>query len=93
MKYRRSTSLPDYGYTLAGAYFVTLVTYGRECLFGEVIKGEMVLNEWGCLEKNEWWHLGQRFERVGLDEYIIMPIHLFDGLLKRVQSIHGPKYA
>jgi len=78
MKYRRSTSLPDYGYTLAGAYFVTLVTYGRECLFGYVINGEMVLNERGCLAKNEWWRLGQRFERVSLDEYISMPNHIYE---------------
>ena len=76
MKYRRSTRLPDYDYTSAGAYFVTLVTYGRECLFGDVINGEIVLNEWGNLAKNEWWRLGQRFEQVDVDKTIIMPNHI-----------------
>ena len=81
MKYRCSTRLPDYDYTSAGACFVTLVTYGRECMFGDVINGEMVLDEWGCLAKNDWWRLGQRFERVSVDEDIIMPNH-----------IHGIRY-
>ena len=76
MRYRRSTRLPDYDYTSAGAYFVTLVTQGRECLFGEVMDGEMVLNEWGRLAKNEWWRLGQRFDQVSIDETIIMPNHI-----------------
>jgi putative transposase len=54
MKYRPSTRLPDYDYTSAGAYFAALVSYGRECLFGDVFNGEMVLTEWGLLAKNEW---------------------------------------
>jgi putative transposase len=57
MKSRRSTHLADYDYTSAGAYFVTLVTYGRECFFGDVINGKIVVNEWGYLAKNEWWCL------------------------------------
>jgi hypothetical protein len=35
-------------YTEAGAYFVTLVTHERECLFGNATEsGEMVLTELG----------------------------------------------
>ena len=33
---RRSIRLPDYDYSQPGAYFITLVTNRRECLFGEI---------------------------------------------------------
>ena len=39
--HRRSIRLKGYDYVQAGVYFVTLVTKGRVCLFGEIIKDEM----------------------------------------------------
>ncbi|MBI5840645.1 MAG: hypothetical protein HZB19_11140 [Chloroflexi bacterium] len=45
--HRRSIRLPGYDYSQAGAYFVTIVAYQRECLFGEIVDGEMVLNHAG----------------------------------------------
>ena len=41
--HRRSIRLKGYDYTQAGAYFVTICTWQRECLLGEVINGEMQL--------------------------------------------------
>ena len=76
MKHHRSIRLLDYDYTRPGVYFVTVVTYQRECLFGDVISGKIVLSEWGSLAKNEWLRLGQRFEQVSIDEFIIMPNHI-----------------
>ena len=81
--HRRSIRLKGYDYTQAGAYFITLVTHGRECLFGEVVNGEMVLNEWGFLALNEWRQLGQRFAQVIVDETVVMPNHLHGILLIR----------
>jgi hypothetical protein len=37
---RKSPHLRDYEDAQAGAYFVTICTYDREWLFGEVIEGE-----------------------------------------------------
>lgn len=51
--HRRSIRLPGYDYTRAGAYFVTLVTHDRECLFGEIVGGEMRLNTWGEIAREE----------------------------------------
>ena len=34
--HRRSIRLPDFDYTEPGAYFVTLCTRDRRCVFGEV---------------------------------------------------------
>lgn len=36
---RQSTRLRGYDYSQAGAYFVTMVTYQRACLFGEIVEG------------------------------------------------------
>jgi len=35
--HRRSIRLKGYDYAQAGAYFVTIVTHERACLFGEVV--------------------------------------------------------
>jgi hypothetical protein len=45
--HRRSIRLPGYDYAQAGASFVTICTQGRACLFGEIVDGEMRLNEAG----------------------------------------------
>lgn len=36
--HRRSIRLKGYDYSQAGAYFVTICTYDRECLFGEIVE-------------------------------------------------------
>lgn len=45
--HRRSVRLKGYDYTQPGAYFVTLCTRNRKCLFGGVVDGEMRLNGYG----------------------------------------------
>ncbi len=45
MPNRRSIRLKDYDYSREGAYFVTICTHGRACLFGEIGDGKMVLND------------------------------------------------
>ncbi len=45
--HRRSIRLKGFDYSSPGAYFVTLVAFQRECLFGEVIDGCMRLSAFG----------------------------------------------
>jgi REP element-mobilizing transposase RayT len=78
--HRRSIRLPGYDYTQAGAYFVTLVTWQRECLFGNVVNGEMILNKAGQIVQWEWEHLAQAFKFVQLGVDQVMPNH-FHGVL------------
>ncbi len=54
---RRSIRLKGYDYTQAGAYFVTLVAHQRDCLFGEIVDGEMRLNAVGELARVVWLSL------------------------------------
>ena len=74
--HRRSIRLRGYDYARAGAYFITIVTEGRECLFGQVAGGEMRLNDAGRMLWDEWKALAHRFPSVELDEFVVMPNHV-----------------
>ncbi len=73
---RRSLRLKGYDYTHMGAYFVTIATQGRSCLFGEVIGKEMRLNEAGEMVCRTWEALPQRFPVTEIDMFVVMPNHL-----------------
>ena len=72
--HRRSIRLKRYDYSQAGAYYVTIVTQGRECLFGEIIDGEMHLNKYGEIIQKWWNEIPIPFPNVELGAFIIMPI-------------------
>ena len=73
---RRSLRLKGYDYTHVGAYFVTIVTQGRSCLFGEIVGKEMQLNEAGEMACAIWKALPQRFPSIEIDLFVVMPNHL-----------------
>jgi len=74
--HRRSVRLKGYDYSQAGAYFVTIVTQGRECLFGEIIDGVLRLNEAGQMVEAAWTALPQRFPGIECDAHVVMPNHM-----------------
>lgn len=76
-KYRiESTRLKDWDYSSSGYYFVTICTKNRECIFGDVVNGQMRLSEIGEIVTEEWQKTEQIRENVKLDEWIIMPNHI-----------------
>jgi REP element-mobilizing transposase RayT len=72
---RKSIRLPGYDYTRAGAYFVTLVAWQQEPIFGEILFGAVRLHPPGDIVQSAWRHLPLDFP-VELDEMIIMPNHM-----------------
>jgi len=76
--HRRSIRLKGYDYIQPGAYFVTIVTQGRECLFGEVVHGAIDLSQAGKIAQEEWFKTGEIRPNVKLneDEFIVMPNHV-----------------
>jgi putative transposase len=74
--HRRSIRLKGYDYSQAGAYFITICTHSMKCVFGDVINGEMILNEMGQNANDEWMKLPKRFPRIELDVFQIMPNHM-----------------
>ncbi len=78
--HRRSIRLKGYDYSRPGAYFVTICTQDRLCLFGEVVDGEMQLNDAGRMVKKWWVELNRKFPGVRTDKYVVMPNH-FHGII------------
>lgn len=74
--HRRSIRLRGYDYAGGGAYFVTICTQGKEFLFGEIVEGEMIVNEAGRLVQKTWDALPQRFGSLVLDAFQVMPNHV-----------------
>jgi REP element-mobilizing transposase RayT len=74
--HRRSIRLRDYDYSRAGTYFVTICAFQRECLFGEVVDGEMRLNDAGRMVAAIWDALPQRYQGVEVDVFVAMPNHI-----------------
>jgi len=77
---RRSIRLKGYDYRQAGGYFVTLVTQGRERLFGEVVNETMVLNDFGKIAAETWLWLETQYPYVALGKWVVMPNH-FHGII------------
>src|SRR5512147_1358322 len=74
--HRRSIRLKRYDYSQAGAYFVTICTQNRECLFGEIVRGEMCLNDAGMMMVRWWDELSNKFPTFDPDAFVVMPNHI-----------------
>ncbi len=85
---RRSIRMRGYDYSQAGAYFVTLCTHNRECLFGNVENGAIALNDAGDIAADCWLRIPEHFPNVELDEWVIMPNHVH-GILVITDPVVG----
>ncbi len=73
---RRSIRLKEYDYSQAGAYFVTIVVWHREFLFGEIKNQEMTLNKRGEIVRKWWQQIHIHFPNAGTGALIVMPNHI-----------------
>ena len=74
--HRRSIRLRGYDYAQAGAYFITICTQARVCLFGQVVDETMHMNDAGQMVQR-WWHeLNRKFPTVQTDAFVVMPNHI-----------------
>jgi len=73
---RKSIRLQGYDYSQAGAYFITICTHNRVPLFGEIVDGEMQLNELGIVADEEWRKTEHIRTHIVLHEFVIMPNHV-----------------
>ncbi len=68
--------LPHYDYSMAGAYFITICTKDKQCLFGRIENGIMLLNDYGKTAEYFLRMLPERYTGIILDEYVVMPNHV-----------------
>ncbi len=93
---RRSIRLEGYDYSRPGAYFVTLCTHNRECLFGEIADDTMLLNSYGQIAEEEWLRSAEIRAEVEMDVFVVMPNHVHGivwmkerGAVDAAQWAHG----
>lgn len=82
-KYRISSArLQNWDYGNNSSYFITICTKNKEHLFGEILNGEMQLNELGELVEKEWLRTLELRPDMELElgEFKVMPNH-FHGII------------
>lgn len=98
--HRKSIRLKGYDYPHNGAYFVTLCSYEKECIFSTVEAGlasalhpkpTVQLKDPGKIIHKNWNRISERFENVQIDDLVIMLNHIHGILFirksdKRVDS-------
>jgi len=86
--HRRSIRLKGYDYSQAGAYFVTICEANRECIFGEIVDGEVHPNQFGEIVLKWWNELPTYYAPVDLDEFVVMPNHVH-GIIVIMDDVTG----
>jgi len=89
LHHRRSIRLQGYDYTKIGVYFVTICTFQREALFGDVIDGQMQLNRIGQIITSLWQAIPHHFLNVELDKFVLMPNHLHGIVIIAKQEVQA----
>ncbi len=74
--HRQSIRAKGYDYSEPGGYFVTICTYDRQCILGEVSNGKTQLSSCDQFVQSAWNQLPRRFPDIALDECVIMPNHI-----------------
>ena len=83
---RKPNRLKEYNYSQNGAYFITICTIDRKCIFGTVVQktnnpvGAAIcrpkLSRFGALVEAKILLIPQTYEGVYVDYYVVMPNHI-----------------
>ena len=76
MKNRKENRLKKERYFKPGYYYVTLRTYHKRHLFGEIINGIMFKNSVGDMIERVTKEIPKFYNGFDIDEFIIMPNHI-----------------
>ncbi len=75
-KYRNeSIRIKNYDYSQKGLYFITICTQYRECMFGYIDGGKMILNDAGMILGKWYLEMENKYPNIHCGEYITMPDH------------------
>ncbi len=80
---RRSVRLKDFDYSSPNDYYITICSYNRECVFGNIIDGEMILNDLGRIVEREILNTQKIRKNVFIEIFQTMPnrVHLIITIL------------
>jgi REP element-mobilizing transposase RayT len=68
--------MSGWDYSLAGSYFITMLTHKRKCLFGSIENGCMTLSDFGLIVQEEWCKSFEIRKQLINDAFIVMPNHI-----------------
>jgi len=74
--HRRSIRLSQFDYSSPNAYFVTICSFRKECLFSDIVDGRVRLNETGAIIEDVWNQLPHRYPHIEIDSFVVMPNHV-----------------
>ncbi|HTN68282.1 MAG TPA: transposase [Dysgonamonadaceae bacterium] len=76
MKERKKNRMINFDYSSDNLYFVTSCTKDKICCFGEIINGNMVLNEMGEIAQRQWQWLTEQYPYLKSHAFVVMPNHI-----------------
>lgn len=78
--HRKQIRLKGYDYCQNGAYFITICSFQRFSIFGEIIVGQELcscqLSNTGYIIESEIIKLEEHFKGIEIDKYVVMPNHV-----------------
>src|SRR5690242_8940341 len=79
--HRKSIRLQGYDYSQNGAYYLTVCSYKRQCIFGKIINDDYDTKrcertELGKIIEKCWYEIPIHYPFVKLDAFIVMPNHM-----------------
>lgn len=95
---RKTNRLKDYNYSQEGHYFITMCSYQKYNIFGEIIDGMVELNKIGRIIDLHINKLNSLYNEICIDKHVIMPNHIHmiimientDGLAKHSINKKNP---
>lgn len=93
MKYlkRKTLRLNEYDYSQNGAYFITICTYEKRHLFGQIENCQIAYNNAGQMIKQHLEYINN-YDDVTLDKYVVMPNHVHAVIMIRHDSTTQRSY-
>ena len=72
---RRSIRLKNFDYAQPGAWFITICSYAKESIFGNIVGGQVRLSSIGRIVNESWLDIPCHFPNVELGAHVVMPNH------------------
>jgi REP element-mobilizing transposase RayT len=88
--HRHGVRLKGYDYSRRGMYFITICTYEREHLFGEIQNGVLHHNAQALLAAIYWNGITNHYPNIIPHEFIAMPNHIH-GILEMASEPESPE--
>ena len=74
---RKPNRIPEFDYSITGAYFVTICTQDRQKILGQIVgDGFPVPTPIGQIAKEYIRKIPEKYPVVSVDRYVIMPNHI-----------------